>query len=455
VHDAATVAGGDNGGMDSGARLRGPAALGAVLGLLAVAELAARLAAGSTVRAGLSSGPVAHAGVSLPTVLLMCAFCLLATAPAGLLRPVPAAAAVCVAGVLSLVLFELVTVAGAAALLVVAYRLARTGSRVLAVALAAPFLLFAVVLASTASVPAVVPVAGGASGLAVAGTETRVLAVLLASAIPVAAVTAMVRGMREESRTHGAARELAEGMLADHLARGERARIARELHDVVAHHISMIAVQAETARLTTPGLPAAGVQRFAAIGDTARAGLTEMRRLLGVLREDAQAAAGQEEGPDRGREEGQVRAQPAAPAADRHPQPGLPQLGDLVDEARAASGSAVRLVVSGPVTRLDPGVELAAYRITQEALTNARRHAPGAAVDVELRYAGDALRLRIRDNGPGPADRYGKGHGLLGMRERAAAAGGSLRTGQARGGGFCVEAELPAKVPDAMTGVHR
>jgi len=90
----------------------------------------------------------------------------------------------------------------------------------------------------------------------------------------------------------------------------------------------------------------------------------------------------------------------------------------------------------------------------QEALTNARRHAAGAAVDVELHYAAAALRLRIRDNGPGLTDRH-TGHGLLGMRERAAAAGGSLRTGQARGGGFCVEAELPAKVPDAMTGVHR
>jgi signal transduction histidine kinase len=108
--------------------------------------------------------------------------------------------------------------------------------------------------------------------------------------------------------------------------------------------------------------------------------------------------------------------------------------------------------MSGHAARLDPGVELAAYRIVQEALTNARRHAPGAAVDVELRYAGDALRLRIRDNGPGQADRYHTGHGLLGMRERAAAVGGSLRAGEARGGGFCVEAELPATAPDAMTG---
>ena len=118
-----------------------------------------------------------------------------------------------------------------------------------------------------------------------------------------------------------------------------------------------------------------------------------MRRLLGVLREDA----------EQDREPSQPDRRPGRPGADRRPQPGLPQLGDLVDGAREASGSVVRLIVSGPATRLDPGVELAAYRIVQEALTNARRHAPGAAVDVELRYADDALRLRIRDNGPGQA----------------------------------------------------
>jgi signal transduction histidine kinase len=248
-------------------------------------------------------------------------------------------------------------------------------------------------------------------------------------------------------------------MLADHLARGERARIARELHDVVAHHISVIAVQAETARLTTPGLPAAGAERFAAIGDTARAGLTEMRRLLGVLREDAHLAEPDILAPASTAPASTAPASTApastapastAPAADRHPQPGLAQLGDLIDEAREASGSVVRLIVSGPVTRLDPGVELAAYRIVQEALTNARRHAPGAAVDVELRYDGDLLRLRIRDNGPGPGIRH-TGHGLLGMRERAAAAGGSLRTGDAPGGGFRIEAQLPAKALDTVT----
>ena len=425
--------------MDSAGRLRAPLALGALLGLLAVAELVSRLSASSTVRAGLAA-PAGHAGVTVPTALLMCAFCLLATVPAGLLRPVPAAVTVYLAAALSLALFELVTIAGAAALLVAAYRLARAGSLALAVALGAPFLALALILAGTAPGSTWMP---AASGLAAAATETRVLAVLLASAIPLATVAAMARGAREQSQSHSAAREVTEGMLADHLARGERARIARELHDVVAHHISMIAVQAETGRLTTPGLPAAGAQRFAAIGDTARAGLTEMRRLLGVLREDAEQDTASEPAP-----------QPARPGADRRPQPGLPQLGNLVDDAREASGGAVRLIMSGQADRLDPGVELAAYRIVQEALTNARRHAPGAAVDVELRYADDALRLRIRDNGPGQAARYRAGHGLLGMRERAAAVGGSLQTGDARGGGFCVEAELPAKAPDAMTGTR-
>ena len=425
--------------MDVAGRLPGPAALGAALGLLSMIELAARLTAKSTMHAELAAGPPAHPGISLPTALLMAAFCLLATVPAGWLRPLPAALAVYLAALVSLVLFELVTIAGAAALLVTAYRLARSGLVVLAVTLAAPFLGLALVLAGPDPRPGAVPIARATSILWAASADTRVLTVLLAAAIPIAAVAALVRGAREQTETHSATRELTEGMLADHLARGERARIARELHDVVAHHISMIAVQAETGRLTTHGLPDAGAQRFAAIGDTARAGLTEMRRLLGVLREDAEQDTASEPDP-----------QPTVPG--RRPQPGLPQLGDLVDDAREASGSAVRLIMSGRAARLDPGVELAAYRIVQEALTNARRHAPGAAVDVELRYADDALRLRVRDNGPGQAAPYHAGHGLLGMRERAAAVGGSLQTGDAGGGGFLVEAELPAKAPDAMTG---
>jgi signal transduction histidine kinase len=118
----------------------------------------------------------------------------------------------------------------------------------------------------------------------------------------------------------------------------------------------------------------------------------------------------------------------------------------LLDAARDASGTGARLILSGSPVALDPGVELAAYRIVQESLTNARRHAPGAAVDVALHYTGDALLLTIRDNGPGPpAAAPVPGHGLLGMRERAAAVGGEFRTGPAAGGGFLVEATLPAK----------
>jgi signal transduction histidine kinase len=403
-------------------RAHGQAALGVILGLASVIELAGRLIAGSTRRAGLAAGPVSHIGVSAQNALLMCVLCLLATVPVALPRPATAAATVCAASVLSLVVFELVTAAAAAALLIVAYRL-----RLWAVAMAAPFLVIAVALVAVPKAPA--------------GGDTRVLTVLLACAIPVAALAGMTRRAGEQNRTVVAVRELTGQQRAEHLARGERARIARELHDVVAHHISMIAVQAETARLTTPGLTETGAQRFATIADTARAGLTEMRRLLGVLREDA--APGDQE------PESQLAVRPVA---DRRPQPGLAQLGALVDEARDAAGSAARLIVSGPVTRLDPGVELAAYRIVQEALTNARRHAPGAAVDVELRYADDVLVLRVRDNGPGPAAGAGgadAGHGLLGMRERAVAAGGSLRTGAAACGGFCVQAELPKGAVDA------
>jgi signal transduction histidine kinase len=258
------------------------------------------------------------------------------------------------------------------------------------------------------------------------GSEAAVLTILLASLAPAAGWAGVAGRARSEALEHSAARQVIAGTLVEHTARGERARIARELHDVVAHHISMVAVQAESARLTTPGMPAAGAQRLTAIGDTARAALTEMRRLLGVLREDARTDV-----------------------ADRRPQPGLEQLNDLLDAARDASGTGTRLILRGPPVTLDPGVELAAYRIAQEALTNVRRHAPGAAVDVELYYTDDALRLRIRDNGPGPPPAApAGGHGLPGMHERAAAVGGRLHTGPAAGGGFLVEATLPAKAEE-------
>jgi signal transduction histidine kinase len=251
------------------------------------------------------------------------------------------------------------------------------------------------------------------------GDNARVTAVL----VLVLVVAAQALGdARRQGRQAIAERDETRRAMADTLrgqaAMEERARIARELHDVVAHHVSMVAVQAETARLTTPGMPPQGQERLAAIGDTARDALTEMRRLLGVLRSDAPGDA------------------------ERAPQPGLDRLAELLDDARNA-GTSVRLVVHGHVVALPPGIDLTAYRIVQEALTNARRHAPGAAVEVEVAFGDDVLQVRVRDEGPGSADSDPDGHGLLGMRERAAMVGGTLRAGSATGGGFVVEADLP------------
>jgi signal transduction histidine kinase len=384
-----------------------------------VAELLVRLTASSTVRVGLAAAPVTHHGVTVPAALLMCAFCLLATVPAAVLRPVPAAVAVGLAAVLSLVLFELVTVAGAAALLLVAYRLARAGARVFAVALGAPFLAVAVALAANASGTWGVPVAGRAAALAAAGTETRVLAVLLASAIPVAAVAAMARGAHEESRTHRTAREITEAIAHDHLARGERARIARELHDVVAHHVSVMVVQADGAGYALQTDPDRAEAALQAIANTGRQALTEMRRLLGVLRSaDEQATLA--------------------------PVPGIDELRELLDQARTA-GLEVSYTMTGTPRELSEGVELAAYRVVQESLTNTRKHAGLAATAaVTLRYEADGLTVEVTDDGLGVVNSEDSGgHGLAGMRERIAMYGGTVTAGPLPGGGFGVTARLP------------
>jgi signal transduction histidine kinase len=187
----------------------------------------------------------------------------------------------------------------------------------------------------------------------------------------------------------------------------------------VAHHLSVIAVQSETARLTSPELSDDARARFEAIAATAREALTETRRLLGLLREEVGGEA------------------------DRAPQPGLDRLNELVDTARD-SGANVRLILEGKVTDLPAGIDLAAYRIVQEALTNARRHAPGAKVDVEVSYLDGALHLRVRDYGPGPVNgEVIAGHGLVGMRDRATIAGGTFSYSAAEGGGFQVDAVLP------------
>lgn len=200
----------------------------------------------------------------------------------------------------------------------------------------------------------------------------------------------------------------------------ERARIARELHDVVAHHMSLIAVQAETARYRINEVPDAVSAEFGAISDAARDALSDMRRLLGVLRNDEAAA--------------------------RAPQPQIDQISELIESARNA-GVPVDYSRDGGVDGIPPAVGVCAYRIVQEALSNATRHAPGARVTVELYRDREAVRLTIT-NGPARSlvpvrEDQGPGQGLAGMRERAILLGGALTTGPVRDGGFSVSAVLP------------
>jgi signal transduction histidine kinase len=224
------------------------------------------------------------------------------------------------------------------------------------------------------------------------------------------------RQLAEQERRHSGERALLE----------ERQRIARELHDVVAHHMSVIAIQAEAAPYKTADPPEELVECFGEIRASALTGLAELRRVLGVLRT-------------------------AGP--DTAPQPGLGDLESLLDSARAG-GVSVALTTVGTPVALPDGVDLSAYRILQEALSNAMRHAPGSQVNVRLAYNADCLQLDVRnDAGPRPdgglagsavaAASGGGGHGIIGMRERAAMLGGSLYARPVSDGGFWVMAVLP------------
>jgi signal transduction histidine kinase len=197
----------------------------------------------------------------------------------------------------------------------------------------------------------------------------------------------------------------------------ERGRIARELHDVIAHNVSVIVVQAQAGpHLVGDTKRVVGV--FQAIESSGRDALGELRRLLGILRSgDDQLAIG--------------------------PQPGLSSLQSLVEHVRA-SGVSLELRIEGEPVHLPAGVDLSAYRIVQEALTNVVKHAGGAAAEVVIRYRERALELDVVDDGHSrPVDVNGAGHGLIGMRERVALYGGTLEAGTRDGGGYAVRARLP------------
>jgi signal transduction histidine kinase len=216
-------------------------------------------------------------------------------------------------------------------------------------------------------------------------------------------------------------------------AAAERTRIARELHDVVAHHVSLMAVQAEAATSLLPGRPAQAQQSVQVIGDTARQALTELRRLLGVLRV------------------------PAAPLQTA-PSASLADLAGVLDQVRGA-GLPVELDVEGAPYPLAPSIDLTAYRIVQEALTNTLRHTTASSAFVTLRYEPGYLTVAVADQGPprqvaaadgcaelgGPGGLAGSGFGLAGIVERVASCGGNLTVGPTPGEGFAVAARLPAR----------
>jgi signal transduction histidine kinase len=209
----------------------------------------------------------------------------------------------------------------------------------------------------------------------------------------------------------------------------ERTRIARELHDVVAHDVSVIAIQAGAARAVQGTKPEAAAQALGLIETTARETLIELNRLLGVLRSGNGATP------------------------DRNPQPGIGQLAGLVEGLRAA-GLEVDARVDGKPRPLPPAVDLSAYRILQEATTNVLKHARARRVDIRVHYTETMLALDVRDDGPGDGTdaATSSGHGLIGMRERVALFGGKLVAGRNRAGGFSVHARLPLNTPSPSGG---
>ncbi|MEN2417970.1 sensor histidine kinase [Streptomyces rimosus] len=285
-------------------------------------------------------------------------------------------------------------------------------------------------------------------GLVCAAGAVRFGAPLQASGIGLAVavltiavvVGAALRG-RQVARTELVVQE---GITTEERARRalleERNRIARELHDVVAHHMSVISIQAQVAPHLAENPSDALKENLTGIRTNAVEALTELRRVLGVLRSEEAPAYGTPEYAGDG----------TAPHA---PQPTLDRLDELVGNVRAA-GVTVTTDVTGRRRPLSPGVELSAFRIVQEALSNAMRHAPGARVAVAIAYRTGALTVRVTNTAPDrpAAASPGAGHGLLGMRERTAMLGGELATGPTPDGGYEVTAVLPTGAPATAPG---
>jgi signal transduction histidine kinase len=236
---------------------------------------------------------------------------------------------------------------------------------------------------------------------------------------------ALSRKLAEAHRAEARAAALTEEQrrLAAEAVEEERSRIARELHDVVAHHVSVMTVQAGAVRRLLRPEQEREREALVSVEETGRKALTEMRRLLDVLKEEATPA-------------------PLAP------QPGMATLDTLLEQVREA-GLPVELSTEGDPVELAPGVDLSAYRIIQEALTNALKHAGPARAWVVVRYGEKNLELEIANDGRSDGSNAASGHGLVGMKERVAVYGGELESGPRPGGGFAVRARLPIEAEAA------
>ncbi|MFB6704595.1 sensor histidine kinase [Streptomyces sp. NPDC056333] len=251
----------------------------------------------------------------------------------------------------------------------------------------------------------------------------RGIPVLIAAVL----IGASLRGLRVARTQLVVQEELTAGERARRTLLEERNRIARELHDVVAHHMSVISIQAQVAPHLVENPSDELRENLTGIRQNAVEALTELRHVLGVLRSEDALSKG----------------------AGHAPQPTLDRLDELLANVRGA-GLVVTTATTGTPRPLPPSVELSAFRIVQEALSNAMRHAPGAQVRVETTHGAAGLTVRITNTAPdGPAaPSRGMGHGLLGMRERAAMLGGELVTGGTPDGGYEVTAILPVSAPD-------
>jgi signal transduction histidine kinase len=266
-----------------------------------------------------------------------------------------------------------------------------------------------------------------------------VLAGLLARSQRLAAAEARERIREaERTRTEEARRQLGE----------ERLRIARELHDVLAHSLATIHVQASAGAHVVARHPEQAEQVLSTIKQASQEALDDLRTTVGVLRTGAESAAepvsggGGLAGDAGGERSGVASSEDGAP---RRPAPSLARVEELLDAARR-TGALVTIDITGRRRRLPAPVDVAGYRIVQEALTNVVRHAGATAVSVTVDYAEDGIALTVEDDGRGGApgaNGHGGGHGLAGMRERAALLGGTVETGARRGGGFRVHAKLP------------